>query len=203
MRAYIVGVTGGIGSGKTTICDEFAGCHRRTVIDADIVAREVVEPGQTALAEIVDAFGADVLDATGRLDRAHLKRMIFADETRRNRLEHLLHPRIRARIESKVDAVDDDYCLLCIPLLAEGKAYELIDRILVVDCPESLQLARVQQRDDLTEQEVTAIMRTQASRKARLQIADDVILNDGDIAQLADRVEQLHHSYVKLSASRA
>ena len=83
MRAYIVGVTGGIGSGKTTVCDEFAGCHRRTVIDADIVAREVVEPGQTALAEIVDAFGADLLDATGRLDRAHLKRMIFADETTR------------------------------------------------------------------------------------------------------------------------
>jgi dephospho-CoA kinase len=203
MRAYTVGVTGGIGSGKTTVCNEFMRRHGTVVIDADIVAREVVEPGEAALEEIADAFGAGVLDDTGRLDRGRLKRIVFTDETKRKHLENLLHPRIRTRIESKVHAVEDEYCLVCIPLLAEGKGYELIDRILVVDCPESLQLERVRQRDNLTVEEVTAIMRTQASREARLQIADDVILNDGDAARLVRRVDELHRTYIDLALSSA
>ena len=167
MRAFVVGVTGGIGSGKTTVCNEFSRRHEVPVIDADAVAREVVEPGQPALDEVVEAFGPSVLDEQGGLDRAYLKRIVFADESKRKLLESLLHPRIRRLIDAQVHAIREPYCLLCIPLLAEGKDNELIDRILVVDCAETLQIARVRERDNLTEQEVMAIMRTQASREAR------------------------------------
>jgi dephospho-CoA kinase len=203
MRAFVVGVTGGIGSGKTTVCNEFSANHGVPVIDADLIAREVVEPGEPALSEIIETFGPETLDEHGCLDRAHLKRIVFADESKRKLLESLLHPRIRNRIESQVSTIHEPYCLLCIPLLAEGNENELIDRVLVVDCAEALQISRVRIRDNLTEQEVIAIMRTQASREARLQIADDVIVNEGDAALLANRVQELHNTYVKLAASRA
>ena len=201
-RAFVVGVTGGIGSGKTTVCNAFAQNHSVSVIDADIIARKVVEPGQPALEEVVKAFGREVLDDRGGLDRAYLKRVVWANESKRKLLESLLHPRIRHRIESQISSIDEAYCLLCIPLLAEGKDNESIDRILVVDCGETLQIARVRERDNLTEQEVIAIMRTQASREARLKIADDVIVNEGDAALLVKRVSDLHYAYVDLAASR-
>ena len=202
-RAFVVGVTGGIGSGKTTVCNEFSRRYNVPVLDADAVAREVVEPGQPALDEVVEAFGPSVLDLQGGLNRAYLKRIVFADESKRKLLENLLHPRIRRRIDSQVHAIREAYCLLCIPLLAEGNDNELIDRVLVVDCAQTLQIARVRERDNLTEQEVIAIMRTQASRETRLQIADDVIVNEGDATLLAKRVDELHNAYVELAASRA
>lgn len=202
-RAFVVGVTGGIGSGKTTVCNEFSGRHEVPVIDADVVAREIVEPGQPALDEVVKAFGSSVLDEEGGLNRSYVKRIVFADESKRKLLESLLHPPIRRRIDSQVHAVRDVYCLLCIPLLARRDDNELIDRILVVDCAENLQIARVIERDNLTEQEVIAIMHTQASRQARLQIADDVIVNEGDAPMLAKRVDELHNAYNELAAARA
>ncbi len=203
MPTFVVGVTGGIGSGKTTVCNEFSTRHEVPVIDADAIAREVVEPGQPALNHVVDAFGPEVLDDGGCLDRAYLKRIVFADESKRKLLESLLHPEIRRQLDARVRVIREAYCLLCIPLLAEGKENESIDRILVVDCEEALQIARVRERDNLTEQEVIAIMRTQASREARLQIADDVIVNDGDAALLGERVDELHGSYLELAGSRA
>ena len=198
---YVVAVTGGIGSGKSTVCRVFAERHGICVIDADVVAREVVEPGTPALAAIVAAFGRDVLASDGRLDRARLRSVVFANPARRTELESITHPAIRARMRSHVMAVEGAYCLLGIPLLAEGGHNDLVDRVLVVDCSESLQVARVRARDHLTEAEVAAIMRTQATREARLRIADDVIINEGDTAALAARVDELHTMYLQLAAT--
>jgi len=202
-RAYVVGVTGGIGSGKSTVCRVFTERHGIAVIDADQVAREVVEPGRPALAAIVSSFGAEVLGSDGRLDRARLRGIVFADPARRTELEAITHPAIRHGMRAHVAAVDGAYCLLGIPLLAEGGRNDLIDRVLVVDCPEAVQIERVRARDHLTEAEVAAIMRTQASRETRLRIADDVVVNDGDTASLASRVDELHNMYLQLAAAQA
>ena len=202
-RPYGVAVTGGVGSGKSTVCRVFNERHGVSVIDADLVAREVVEPGTAVLIAIVGAFGRDVLGNDGRLDRARLRGIVFADPARRAELEGITHPAIRARMREHVMAVDTAYCLLGIPLLAEGGRNSLIDRVLVVDCSEFLQVERVCARDHLTQAEVAAIMRTQASRAARLRIADDVIVNDGDTAALAARVDELHTMYLQLAATHA
>ena len=202
-RAYGVGVTGGIGSGKSTVCRVFAERHAIAVIDADLVAREVVEPGTPGLNAIVAAFGPDVLGGDGQLERARLRAIVFADPARRVVLEGITHPAIRGRMREHVAAVVGAYCLLGIPLLAESGRHELIDRVLVVDCPERLQIERVRARDHLTEAEVIAIMRTQASRATRLAIADDVIVNEGDTAALASRVDHLHDMYSTLAAAKA
>lgn len=200
-RPYVIGVTGGIGSGKTIVCNRFAERHGVPVVDADLVAREVVEPGEPALAVIIAAFGSGVLDTAGRLDRGKVRSIVFADASKRKLLESILHPEIRQRMRAKVLAIRAAYCLLCIPLLAEGGRHELLDRVLVVDCPEALQIMRVRQRDHLTEPEVIAIMRTQASRADRLRIADDVVVNDGDSPALTRRVDELHEMYKELAAS--
>ncbi|MGR8921381.1 MAG: dephospho-CoA kinase [Gammaproteobacteria bacterium] len=203
ISTYVVGVTGGIGSGKTTVCDLFTARHAVPVVDADVVAREVVEPGTAGLAEIVRHFGHEVLDDDGRLDRRRLKRIVFADGAQREQLEAILHPRIRDRMTALLAAVTTPYGLLCVPLLAEGGRRELMRRVLVVDCPEAVQIARVRARDDLTADEVAAIMRTQASREQRLAIADDVIVNDGDTAALELEVDTLHERYLALAREAA
>lgn len=200
---FVVAVTGGIGSGKSTISDCFSKQYGIAVIDADIVSREVVEPKQPALSELVACFGSEVLDTEGRLDRPQLKRIVFADDAKRKQLEAILHPRIRRRMAEHITAVRSRYCLLGIPLLAEGGNRELIDRVLVVDCAEATQLARVLKRDNLTEPEVLAIMRSQASREQRLAIADDIIVNDGDVAGLGQEIETLHQRYCALADQKA
>ena len=202
-RPYVVAVTGGIGSGKSTVCRVFTERYGIRVIDADLVAREVVEAGMPALIAIIAAFGRDVLDSDGRLDRARLRSIVFADPARRTELEGITHPAIRTRMREHVMAVDGAYCLLGIPLLAEGGRNDLVDRVLVVDCPEHLQIERVRARDHLTQAEVAAIMRTQATREARLRIANDVIVNEGDTAALAERVDELHTMYLQLAATHA
>ncbi len=202
-RPYVVAVTGGIGAGKSTVCRVFTERHGICVIDADVVAREVVEAGTPALTAIVASFGRDVLGEDGRLDRARLRNIVFADPARRTELEGITHPAIRARMREQVLATDGVYCLLGIPLLAEGGHNDLIDRVLVVDCLECLQIERVRARDHLTAADVAAIMRTQASRQARLHIADDVVVNDGDTAALAGRVDELHAMYLQLAATHA
>lgn len=202
-RPYVVAVTGGIGSGKSTVCRVFTERHGIHIIDADLVAREVVEPATPALFAIVAAFGPAILASDGRLDRARLRSVVFADPLRRTELESITHPAIRTRMREHVIAVDAAYCLLGIPLLAEGGHNELIDRVLVVDCPEALQIARVRARDRLTEAEVAAIMRTQVTREVRLRIADDVIVNEGNTTALAARVDELHIMYLQLAATHA
>lgn len=197
-RPLVVGVTGGIGSGKSTICREFEALGV-PVIDADVVAREVVIPGSPGLARVVAEFGPEVLTADGALDRPRMRTLVFAEPARRRRLEAILHPLIRERIAADLGRVQAPYCLLAIPLLVErGGGYRL-DRILVVDCPEQVQIERVMARDDLTASEVEAIMKTQAPREARLRAADDIISNATDIDAVRAQVANLHQAYLALA----
>jgi len=189
-----VGLTGGIGSGKSEVARLFAELGA-PVIDTDVIARELVEPGQPALQEITDTFGADILDVDGRLDRAQLRARVFEYPEKRRRLEAILHPRIRARALELADAADAPYCLLVIPLLVEtGNDYPL-DRVLVVDAPEATRIARVKARDALPPEQIQSILATQASRAQRLAIADDVIVNDAGLDQLREAVKQLDQQY--------
>ncbi|HEX7045630.1 MAG TPA: dephospho-CoA kinase [Burkholderiales bacterium] len=195
-----IGLTGGIGSGKSTVAELFA---RRgvPVVDTDVIAREVVAPGQPAIAEIERAFGREVLDAAGRLDRAALRRRVFDDPAARARLEAILHPRIRAEVERRLAALEAPYCLVVVPLLVETNFVDLIDRVLVVDADEALQIARTSTRDAVTPEAVERVMAAQASRAERLARADDVIRNDGTLSELEREVERLHARYLALAAA--
>jgi dephospho-CoA kinase len=167
------------------------------VIDTDIIAREVVEPGQPALAAVVDAFGTGVLAADGRLDRPRLRERIFGDAEARRRLEAILHPAIRAEMERQSRAAGGSYQVLVIPLLVEGGRRDHIDRVLVVDVPEATQIERLVRRDGVSRDQADAALRAQASRDARLAFADDVIENTGDVAALETRVAKLHGNYLR------
>ncbi len=195
----VIGLTGGAGSGKSTVAARFAALGV-PVIDADEVARALVEPGSPALAEIVTAFGADILDPRGALDREGLRRRILDDPEQRLRLEAILHPRIRAEIRRRLTGLEAPYCLLVIPLLIEsGREHYPIQRILVIDCPEALQRSRLRARSGWTDAEVDAMIAAQATRAQRLAAADDVIVNDGGLDTLESRVEVLHRHYLALS----
>lgn len=197
-----IGLTGGIGSGKSTVADYFAELGV-PVIDADKIARELVEPGQPALAAIVKIFGRGMLDSNGRLDRARLRALVFDDIDRRKQLEAILHPLIRAGMRARAAALDASgvpYCILCIPLLLETGQTDLADRILVVDVPETLQYQRVRARDGLPDAQIAAIIAAQAGREQRLAAADDVIVNEGDLADVRRRVMEMHRRYLALAA---
>ncbi|MGH8596651.1 MAG: dephospho-CoA kinase, partial [Gammaproteobacteria bacterium] len=171
------------------------------VIDADQVAREVVEPGTEGLRLVVAEFGSEILDVHGSLDRPALRRIVFSNPISRECLESILHPLIRSRTERHLTEVVSPYCLLAIPLLVEKGASEQIHRILVVDCPREIQIARVIARDKLTERDAEAIIRTQATREQRLAKADDVITNASDLESVRSQVEKLHHAYLARAAS--
>ena len=197
-RALVIGLTGGIGSGKTTVADGFAALGV-PVIDADLIARELVEPGEAALDEIQALFGADCLTAEGRLDRARMRQRIFADDTLRHQLEAILHPEIRRRIKVLVENVRAAYCIVVIPLLLETGQNDLIDRVLVVDTPEEEQIKRVAARDKLSHNAVIMIMDAQADRVTRLAAADDIIVNNSDLETLMSQIRSLHRRYLELS----
>lgn len=197
-RPLRVVLTGGIASGKTTVADLFAG-RGVPVIDTDVIAREVVEPGAPALAAIVEAFGAGILGPDGRMDRRRMRERIFADPDARRRLESILHPAIRAEMERQSRAAGGAYQVLVIPLLAEGGRRDHVDRVLLVDVPEELQIERLMQRDSVTREQAIASLDAQATRAQRLALADDVILNTGQVAALAGQVAALHEKYVTQS----
>jgi dephospho-CoA kinase len=201
-RPFRVALTGGIASGKSTVANLFA-AHGVPLIDTDVIAREVVEPGQPALAAVAKAFGSDVLDPDGRLDRRRLREIIFSDATARARLEAILHPAIRAAMERQSVAATQagPYQVLVIPLLAEGGRRDHVDRILVVDAPETVQIERLMARDAVTREQAEASLRAQAQRATRLGIADDVVTNTGRIEDLREQVAALHERYVKLAAA--
>ena len=201
-RPFRVALTGGIASGKTTVANLFADLGV-ALVDSDLIAREVVEPGQPALAAVVAGFGSEVLGPDGRLDRRRLREIIFADPAARVRLEGILHPAIRAEMDRRSAAAKGAYHLLVIPLLAEGSGRDRADRVLVVDVPESLQVERLMARDSVTAAQAEASLRAQASRAARLAIADDVVLNTGRIEDLRSQVAELHARYVKLAQEKA
>lgn len=200
--SLIVGLTGGIGSGKTTVADYFASLGA-AVVDTDVIAHELTVAQGAAMPEIEATFGDSVLLADGGLDRAAMRRLVFSDPSEKCRLEAILHPMIRAASEARCQsamAARAPYVMLVVPLLLESGAYrERVDRILVVDCDEDVQIARVTARSGLSIEEVRAIMATQASRPERLAAADDVVLNSAGTEQLFAQVVALHRHYLELT----
>jgi dephospho-CoA kinase len=199
-RPFRVALTGGIASGKSTVADMFAALGV-PVIDTDVIAREVVEPGRPALAQVAAAFGSDVLDADGRLDRKRMRERIFADADARRRLEAILHPAIRAEMERQSQAAGGPYQVLVIPLLAEGGRRDHVDRVLLVDVPEELQIQRVMWRDGVSHDAAQASLNAQATRAQRLAMADDVLRNTGRVDDLSEQVAQLHQQFLRLAAN--
>ncbi len=200
-RVFTVGLTGGIASGKTTVSDAFQALGA-DIIDADVAARAVVEPGQVALRELVDRFGTLILQADGRLDRAALRQQIFADPDARRQVESILHPRIRDWLQERLEASPGPYAVLVVPLLVEGGRQGLasmVDRILVVDVPEEVQIQRLMARDGSDAQQAQAILAAQASRHQRLEVADDVITNTQSPEALREAVKRLHARYLEMA----
>lgn len=196
---FVVGVTGGIGSGKSAATARFAELGI-TVIDADQAARTVVEPGKPALAAIAEHFGEEIL-VNGVLDRAALRRHIFTDPAEKQWLEALLHPLIRQEVEKDIRSASGPYVIFVSPLLIEAKQDALCDRLLVVDVPESVQIQRTVIRDNENEAQVRSIILSQASRDLRLEKADDIIDNTAGLSELTQQVDELHQKYLVLSTA--
>ena len=193
-----VGLTGGIASGKSTVAAMFVELGA-TLIDTDIVAREVVARGEPGLAAIRAAFGESLINEDGELDRPKMRRLIFSDAASRARLESILHPMIRERTLANLDELDDPYVLVAVPLLLEKKFDALVDRVLVVDCPTDTQLKRLMQRDQLDQTEAQAALMAQADRSVRLDSADEVIDNSGTLSATSQQVRALHQRYLELA----
>ncbi|WP_236232997.1 dephospho-CoA kinase [Pseudomonas tohonis] len=201
-KPWILGLTGGIGSGKSAVASHFGnlGVH---LVDADHAARWVVEPGRPALAQITEHFGRDVLQADGQLDRATLRQRIFEHPEERRWLENLLHPLIGEEIVRDLASAQSPYAILVSPLLIESGQHRMTQRVLVVDAPEAVQVQRTMARDKVSEEQVGAILKAQASREKRLEAADDVLVNDRDLKWLQREVERLHAFYLTLRGGQA
>jgi dephospho-CoA kinase len=201
-HALVIALTGGIAAGKTAVarCFEALGV---AVHDADVAAREVIEPGTSGLTAVVDAFGSDMLDDAGRLDRPAMRRRVFADPSARKTLETIIHPRVRQWLHERALVERGPYCLLAIPLLAENIVhYRWVDRVLLVDVPESVQITRLIARDGIDETLARRMLAQQASRAERLALADDVIENSGDESALDHAVAERHQRYLVLANAR-
>jgi dephospho-CoA kinase len=198
-RAFRVGLTGGIASGKSTAA-KFFGALGVPILDSDQIAREVVEPGQLPLERLVERFGPTILTPDGHLDRPALRQIVFSDPKARADLEALTHPAIGAAMEARSAEAGGPYQVLVIPLLVEKNLAAHVDRVLVVDCEEDLQIRRLRDRDGSTPEQIEAILRAQAPRAARLKAADDVIHNDSDMSAVRDQVAALHPRYLELAA---
>ena len=201
MRPFTVALTGGIASGKSEVARRFATLGA-SVIDADIVARELVQPGMPALNEIAAAFGPHMLDESGSLERAEMRALVFGDAEARRKLEAILHPRVRAEMLVRAAAAHGPYALLVVPLLVETAGYDWVDRVLVVDLPRDLQLARAIARDRMAPALAEAMIDAQVSPEQRLALADDVIDNSGAPEALDAQVMRLHGKYLELAAAR-
>ena len=198
-RAYRVGLTGGIASGKSTVAKYFDALGV-PILDSDQIARDVVEPGQPPLERLVERFGRSILTPDGHLDRPALRNIVFSDPKARADLEALTHPAIGAAMEAQSAAAGGPYQILVIPLLVEKNLVSHVDRVLVVDCAEELQIRRLRERDGSTPEQVGAILRAQVPRAVRLKAADDVLSNDTDLGALRDQVAALHTRYLDLAA---
>ena len=196
-----IGLTGGIGSGKSTVADCFARLGV-TVIDSDVIARELVRPGSDALQRIAETFGSDVMRTDGSLDRAALRRRIFGDSEARRRLEAILHPGIRRQLQVRAAEAAGPYVVLVIPLLLEQGWTSEVDRVLVVDCSPETQIRRTMERDHVSAEEARAVLNSQATREQRLACADDVIDNEGGAHELAAIVAQLDRRYRQISGAQ-
>lgn len=200
---YVVAITGGIGSGKTTVANQFAALGIE-VVDADLIAREVVEPGTPALTAIANHFGPGILDEQGRLDRRALRERIFSDPAAKSWLNALLHPIIRSEMLRQCAAANSPYCLLVVPLLVENRLTELADRVLVIDVDEATQIERTCRRDGVNREQAQAILASQASRSERLAMADDVLDNQsGTTETIRERILALHETYLAFASQQA
>lgn len=199
---FAIGLTGGIGSGKTTVADMFA-ARGASVVDTDLIAHRITAPGGLAMPAIEHAFGPDFVAADGSLDRARMRALIFSDDDARRRLEAITHPLIRAQTDREARAVQGPYVMFVVPLLVESGNWKTrSNRVLVVDCPVETQIARVMRRNGFTREQVEAIIARQATRDARLAAADDVIVNDAATpAMLAAQVDALHQRYLEFAAA--
>ncbi|MFC1589063.1 dephospho-CoA kinase [Pseudomonadota bacterium] len=195
-----VGLTGGIGSGKSTVAEIFSRLGI-TVIDADIIAHQLTLSGSESFNEIVQLFGKEFIGNNGELDRKKIAQTIFSNLPLKIALEKILHPKIRRRIEQEIEqAKNNDYIILAIPLLLESNFTDLVDRIIVIDADDETRIKRTHQRDGRTENQIRQIMNQQFNRHDRLQQADDILINNGDLEDLEDAVIQLHHKYSAMSA---
>ena len=201
-RRLRVALTGGIASGKTTVANLFAALGV-AVVDTDLLAREVVAPGSPLLPQIAAHFGDSVLLPDGSLNRAKLRERVFAEPAERHWLEQLTHPAIRALTDARCDSAAGRYVIIAIPLLVETQGTARFDRVLVVDCDPSIQLARLQARDGATREQAERMLAAQATRQQRLVIADDVIRNDGDLENLRGQVEKLHGAYSNAASAQS
>lgn len=195
-----IGLTGGIGSGKTTVANAFAN-YGVPVIDADLIAHELVQPGLPALKSIARTFGDNILDSKGNLKRDELRKIVLTDEVKRKQLESILHPAILSEIEDQISKINATYCILAIPLLIETGLTDIVDKILVVDVSKNTQIKRVKSRDKLGEEEILPIIDIQCSREERLKIADIVISNEGTLDDLTNQIAQLHHKFQQLASA--
>lgn len=203
MSDFVVGLTGGIGSGKSTVAELFVAAGS-ALVDTDAIAHELTAPGGAALPELVAAFGPEITDERGALDRAAMRRLVFAEPAAKAKLEGILHPLIRRLAAERCRLAATPYVVLAVPLLVESGNYrQRCDRVLAVDCPESRQIERVMARNGMAENEVKAIMAAQATRQQRLAAADDVVFNDGGLEALSPQVAELHQKYLRLSAEKA
>ncbi len=193
-----VGLTGGIASGKSTICNLFSQ-YNIPIIDADIIARKIVEPNQTAFKEIVQLFGDSVVQNNGTLNRKQMRQLIFSNSVAKQQLEAILHPQIRQQLIQQSNQLDAAYCILAIPLLLEADMSDLVDRILVVDIELEQQIKRLCQRDNISLQDAQSIITSQSSREQKLDLADDVISNANSIKSLTALVSELHNKYRALA----
>ena len=199
---FVVGLTGGIGSGKSAAAEEFARLGA-TVIDTDAIAHELTRAGGVAVEQVRRLFGDAYIDASGAMDRARMRELVFADPASKKKLEALLHPMIRVESRRRIDSAKGPYAVHVVPLLLESPDYrERVDRVCVVDCPGELQLARVRMRSRLSEQEVRRIIAAQMPRSERLAAADDVIDNGGSLEALRRQVQALHQRYVALAGAK-
>lgn len=192
----IIGLTGGIGCGKSTATDYFRSLGV-PIIDADEISHQLVAPGSVALQEIITQFGEDIINKKGELDRATLRQIVFNDEGKRKILERILHPRINAIIRQRITALKTQYCIVSIPLLVETEQQNLVDRVLVIDTPTALQIERLRQRNAFTDSEIKAILASQAKREDRLRAADDIIVNDSSLEIFKAQIEKLHRMYMQ------
>jgi dephospho-CoA kinase len=198
---FRVALTGGIASGKTAVANEFAALGV-PVLDTDQIARDVVQPGSPALEQIVSTFGASALDSDGHLDRRRMRALVFGDAEARKKLEEITHPAIRTELARLSKAAGSAYQIHAIPLFAEGGAKGNYDCVLVVDCPEALQIRRLMGRDGVSEAQARQSLAAQATREQRLAVANDVIVNDGTLETLRIRVTALHRQYLELAAKK-
>jgi dephospho-CoA kinase len=200
---YVVIITGGIGSGKTAVSDLLQ-ARGAAIVDTDVISRDLTAPGGGAMPALVAQFGADIAAPDGGLDRDRMRKLVFSDPEAKRKLESVLHPMIRHEAFLQVRAASAPYVVLVVPLLVESNAYrDIADRVLVVDCPEPIQIERTMRRSGLAREQVERIVQAQAPRSARLALADDVVVNDAGLEELTAEVERLHARYLQASEDKA